>query len=82
MYAGILEKVTGIDLLIEAFQGIENPQIELYISGKGSLESLVNEATIKDSRIHYYGCTEYEEYKQGYELARAEMLESLGIAVR
>ena len=62
MYAGILEKVTGIDLLLQAFTEIEDKRIRLYISGKGSLESLVRSAQEKDERIQYLGCPPFEEY--------------------
>lgn len=72
MYAGILEKVTGIDLLLQAFTEIEDKRIRLYISGKGSLESLVRSAQEKDARIQYLGCPPYEEYMQN--LHKADIL--------
>lgn len=62
MYAGILEPVTGVDMLLKAFFKISNPAIRLKISGKGSLEKLVQEATKRDERITYLGCVPYEEY--------------------
>lgn len=62
MYAGILEPVTGADILIRAFSEINNPSIRLKISGKGSLETLVQDAVKQDHRISYLGCVPYEEY--------------------
>lgn len=62
MYAGILEPVTGVDMLLKAFSRIDNPAIRLKISGKGSMVKLVQEATEQDHRIIYLGCVPYEEY--------------------
>lgn len=62
MYAGILEPVTGVDILLKAFSKIDNPSIRLKISGKGSLQKLVEDAAKQDHRISYLGCVPYEEY--------------------
>lgn len=62
MYAGILEKVTGIDLLLKAFLDTESRGYELWISGKGSLLPMVLEAAAKDRRIRYLGCVPYQDY--------------------
>lgn len=72
MYAGILEKVTGLDILLEAFNKLEDPDIRLFISGKGSLEADVRAAQQADSRISYLGCPAYEEYIQN--LHKADIL--------
>lgn len=62
MYAGLLEPVTGIDILLEAFCKVQHSGIRLLISGKGNLENVVEEYCKKDSRITYLGYMEYEEY--------------------
>lgn len=62
MYAGTLEKVTGIDLLLEAFEQIEADNAELWISGKGSMVGLVERYISKDERIKYLGCPPYKNY--------------------
>lgn len=62
MYAGTLEKVTGIDLLLEAFKRVKYENAELWISGKGSMLNLVKDAALKDGRIRYLGCPPYLEY--------------------
>lgn len=72
MYAGILEKVTGIDLLLQAFMDIRDPHAKLLISGRGSMEVLVRVAQEKDARIQYLGCPAYEEYMQN--LHKADIL--------
>ena len=72
MYAGTLEAVTGIDILLEAFTQLKEKDIRLYISGKGSYESLVRQAAIKDERIIFLGCIPYLEYLN--ELKNADVL--------
>lgn len=62
MYAGILEPVTGVDMLLKAFSRNNNPDIRLNISGKGSFQKLVEDAAKQDDRITYLGCVPYEEY--------------------
>ena len=62
MYAGILEPVTGVDMLLKAFSQISNPSVRLKISGKGSFQKLVEDTAKQDERITYLGCVPYEEY--------------------
>lgn len=62
MYSGLLSHVTGVDLLLEAFSGIKDPMLELVITGKGNLESMVKGYERSDSRLHYYGQLSYGEY--------------------
>lgn len=62
MYAGTLEKVTGIDMLLEAFGQTEADHAELWISGKGSMASLVERFGRRDARIRYLGCPPYRDY--------------------
>ena len=72
MYAGVLEKVTGLDLMLEAFMQQADENCELWISGKGSMEQEVVAASEKDSRIKYLGFLEYAEYLKCLE--RADVL--------
>lgn len=62
MYSGLLEEVTGIDILLEAFHNVKSPNICLLVSGKGSMESLLKDYEKKDNRIENLGYMEYEEY--------------------
>lgn len=62
LYAGTLEKVTGIDLLLEAFSQINRTDVKLCITGKGSLQQMVDEYAAKDGRIINLGYLEYDEY--------------------
>lgn len=55
MYSGMIEKKYGINLLVDAFQNINNPNIELWITGGGNDVSYVEVATKKDKRIKFFG---------------------------
>ena len=62
MYSGLLSKVTGVDILLQAVTEINEKGFELWISGKGYLEQQVCEASKRDNRICYLGHMEYNEY--------------------
>lgn len=72
MYSGLLSKVTGVDLLLEAMKAVENDNCRLIITGKGELEDEVLRAASQDSRIIYKGHLTYEEYLE--ELQQADVL--------
>lgn len=72
MYAGILEKVTGIELLIEAFGKGKFGNAELIISGKGSMEKWMENVAKDNPAITYLGCVPYEEYM--HNLSEADIL--------
>ena len=52
---GSLIQVKGIQWLIESFRSLENPDVKLYIAGKGKLEEYVKSAAKQDSRIQFVG---------------------------
>ncbi|MBO5341833.1 MAG: glycosyltransferase [Lachnospiraceae bacterium] len=62
MYSGLLNNVTGVDLLLEAFHNIATSNVELHITGKGQYQELVEDNCRQDDRIIYDGFLEYEEY--------------------
>ncbi len=64
MYSGLLNHVTGVDLLLDAMKKIQRKDIRLQISGKGGLEELIRKAAREDERIVYLGHLPYEEYIQ------------------
>jgi len=55
LFSGALNEVNGIDLLLQSFSHISDPNFQLWIFGRGSLESLVRAAAAKDPRIIYRG---------------------------
>lgn len=62
MYSGLLSKVTGVDILLQAIMRMKEEGFTLWISGKGDLEQQVRDAAEKDDRICYLGHMEYDEY--------------------
>jgi len=78
LYSGLLSKVTGVDLLIEAMAVMDpvftgpafaeadkkKPEMELILTGKGDLEDYVKECEKKHSWMHCMGHRSYEEYIQ------------------
>ncbi len=69
MYAGLLNHVTGVNLLLDAMKQVKRQDIRLWISGKGELEEAVRAAAKEDDRICYLGHLPYEEYIQKLEEA-------------
>ena len=72
MYSGILEKVTGIEMLIDAFLECDDDNIQLNVTGEGSLAEWIKDVSKRDNRIHYYGCIPYDEYRK--KLSEADIL--------
>lgn len=62
MYAGVLNEVTGIPLLLHAIERIKNPKAEFIFTGRGEWQEQILAAAKKDGRIHFYGSLEYTGY--------------------
>lgn len=62
MYSGLLNRVTGVNLLLDAMKQVKRRDIRLWISGKGELEEAVKAAAEEDDRICYLGHLPYEDY--------------------
>ncbi len=61
MYSGLLSKVTGIDMLIDAVNNINMSNVELIITGRGDMQEYVSKKS-DGKRIKYLGSLEYEDY--------------------
>ena len=63
LYAGGLSKAYGIDLLLNAFELLEDPRYRLFIAGKGTkeVEELVKTSCDMDPRISYLGVVPRED---------------------
>lgn len=61
MYSGKLDGRFGIDLLLEAFTEIEDPEFSLWIFGDGTARAIVEEYAKKDTRITYFGYKPQQE---------------------
>ncbi len=56
-YSGVLNRFGGVDLLLDAFAEIRNPDARLWICGKGDNPKL-REALQNDHRITFHGCVD------------------------
>lgn len=55
LYTGTLDRIFGIDVLLEAFSLMENNNYELWICGSGDYVEGVKNAANNDSRIKFFG---------------------------
>lgn len=55
MYSGKLDEQYGIKMLLDAFMGIPDSDMELWLTGGGNAEDYIRECAKKDSRIKFYG---------------------------
>lgn len=67
LYAGALNKLNGVDLLVEAFSKNVNPNIRLIIAGSGELREAVESAVKKDNRIEFLGVIGHDKIISLYE---------------
>ena len=61
LYTGTLNKMFGIDVLLEAFEQIPNEDYELWICGGGDYQNEVQALAQKDKRISFFGFLPKEE---------------------
>ena len=61
MYTGNIYRKRGVDMLLEAFCGIDKPNYRLWIRGNGELKQDIIEMSKKDPRIIYFEPMEREE---------------------
>ena len=55
LFSGVLLAANGLPLLLDAFAQVSDPTINLWISGRGEMQSQVEKAARSDSRIRYWG---------------------------
>lgn len=61
VFTGTLNSLSGIELLLEAFGGISNDDIELHFFGSGEREKIIAQYVNQDRRIVYHGSVSNEE---------------------
>jgi len=66
MYAGYLTEMKGVPLLLDAFARLDGGNFRLWITGKGKLQSLVEDAAKRDPRITFWGFPPYERVLEMY----------------
>ncbi len=63
MLSGNLDIEDGVVTLLQAFQEISDHECELWITGSGNAQKIIEEYQLKDSRIKYYGyIASYSEF--------------------
>lgn len=55
LYSGAIDSINGIPFLLDAFDLVDNPDIDLHIYGRGPLENLVKDAAQRNPRIRFGG---------------------------
>lgn len=55
LYTGTLRKIFGVMNLVQAFQKINDKDVELWICGSGDSEVAIKETVNRDSRIKFFG---------------------------
>lgn len=55
LYTGTLRKIFGVMNLVQAFQKINDKDVELWICGSGDSEVAIKETANRDSRIKFFG---------------------------
>lgn len=63
LYIGKLDKIKGLDILLETISEINNSKIELTICGDGKLENMVRDYCKKDKRIKFKGYLNSKDVK-------------------
>lgn len=61
LYAGGLTQDNGIEILLDGFIKLGQPETELWIYGEGPLENLVKMYANKYSNIHFHGIRPHKE---------------------
>jgi glycosyltransferase involved in cell wall biosynthesis len=69
VFAGSLDAVNGVEILLEAFSQLRGSHYELVIAGWGPQEALVRAASQRDDRIQYIGTLPFSELLQLYSAA-------------
>lgn len=55
MYSGVLDVQYGMNLLLNSFMQLEQPDLELWLTGGGNAEGYIRECARKDPRIKFFG---------------------------
>jgi glycosyltransferase involved in cell wall biosynthesis len=72
LYVGMLEPHKGTDTLIEAFRAMPDEKVRLVVVGRGSLDALVQAASVEDTRI--IRCGPLAQEQLGPVFAAADLL--------
>ncbi|MEG0293027.1 glycosyltransferase family 4 protein [Enterococcus sp.] len=54
-YSGVLSEQYGVDILLDAFQKIEDKKYKLWLFGDGELKQQISKLTIENPNIEFFG---------------------------
>lgn len=64
LYTGVLTKIYGVDILLNAFMGIAYGNYELWLCGSGDYQNQICKYAQRDNRIKFFGyCTKKAIYE-------------------
>jgi glycosyltransferase involved in cell wall biosynthesis len=63
-YAGALSEPAGVNLLLDAIPHVNDPTLEFWFSGRGTLEERLKQQASSDSRIRFFGFVTEEQYSE------------------
>jgi glycosyltransferase involved in cell wall biosynthesis len=69
LYCGGLFHKYGVDLLLDAFIQADRPNWQLFITGKGDLETKIRNIAERNSQIQYFGFINIEKLVELYQIA-------------
>lgn len=61
LYTGRLNRRYGIGELLDAVEGLDDPELELWICGSGEMEQEIQTRSSKDPRIRFFGFVSHDE---------------------
>lgn len=77
LFVGSLGKAKGVDILINAFKKISDPNLHLDIVGKGPMEQELRTLSYSDNRITFHGFISPKEIDRFYQKANLVIVPSI-----
>jgi len=63
-FAGALSEPAGVNLLLDAIPHVQDPALEFWFSGRGTLEERLKQQAASDPRIRFFGFVTEAEYSE------------------
>jgi len=63
-FAGALSEPAGVNLLLDAIPHVQDPALEFWFSGRGTLEARLKQQAASDPRIRFFGFVTESHYSE------------------
>ena len=63
-FAGALSEAAGVNLLLDAIPHVNDPTLEFWFSGRGTLEERLKQQAATDPRIRFFGFVTEQRYSE------------------